>query len=220
MEASLGNALARAAVAWEMISLSQPLTSRQDRALAISPLLSFFHALLNVQRRASPSPISKPRRADDSLDFLSHSISKSSVGSLSISPFKTPKAFTSFSLDLNRTSRTNRSQSSYRMETDRVNRLSRYCEGLERKAAWAALRESKRAEHKRTVAEREEYIKQQILLERSFQQQQRTKDRLQRLADRNDKDSSFSSDREVRSKFKKEEVKRAHDDLQRSVPAT
>lgn len=106
------------------------------------------------------------------------------------------------------------------METDRVNRLSRYCEELERKAAWAALRESKRAEHKRTVAEREEYIKQQIVLERSFQQQQRTKERLQRLADRNDKDSSFRSDREVRNQSKKEEAKRMHDDLQRSVPAT
>jgi hypothetical protein len=106
------------------------------------------------------------------------------------------------------------------METERVNRLTRYCEGLERKAAWAALRESKRKEHKRTVAEREEYIKQQILLERSFQQQQRTKERLQRLSERKDKDSSFSSDREVRSKFKTEQTKRLHDDLQRSVRAT
>ena len=207
-------------MAWEMINRKQPLAPQQDKVLAISPLLSFFHALLNVQRRTTPSPSHKHRKVDDSLDgLLTRSISKSSVGSLSLSPFKTPKALTSFSLDLNHTTRTNRSQSSYRMETDRVNRLTRYCESLERKAIWASLRETKRAEHQKVLIEREQSMRQQFILDRSFQQSQKKKEMQQKRQYRNDRESSFRSEREAREKLRREEAKRRHDDLQRSVRA-
>lgn len=221
MEASVGNALARAAVAWQMFSLKEPDSSVPDRLLTISPLVSFFKALLNVQRRSTPSPNVKALKKHSDVEYLdnslNHSVSKTSVASLSFSPFKTPKAFTSFSLDLNRTSRTVRSQSTYRMETDRVNRLTRYCESLERKAKWASLRESKEIERKRQLQEREEYTKQQLFLERSFQEQLRTKEKIQKLEERRDKDQSRLSTREAREKLRQAEAERVKDDLHRSV---
>ena len=215
MEASLGNALARLALAWRMSVQCHPEAATTDHLLTVSPLMSFFSALLRIQRKAA-SPITRgPRRPhhDESADiFLTRSGSKVSLSSLS--PFKTPKALSTFSLDLNGS---NRSRSTYRMETDRVNRLTRYCESIERKVQWAALRERKEETHKRTLKTRAEEIKRQFLLDRSFQEQLLTQERQRRLEDRRNREQSHFSTREAKAKIKREEAQRLQDDLQRSV---
>ena len=216
MEASLGNALARLALAWRMTIQFHPETALADRLLTVSPLISFFTALLRVQRKATASPVFRATRRthqEDSVDnYLTHSGSKVSLSSLS--PFKTPKALSSFSLDFNGS---NRSRSSYRLETDRVNRLTRYCESVERKVQWSALRERKEEDRKRMLKAREEESKRQFLLDRSFQEELRTQERQKRLEDRRDRDQSHFSTREAKAKIKREEAKRVQDDLQRSV---
>ena len=211
MEASLGNALARAAVAWAVLAVKEKDASLPDRLLRVSPLISFFQALLKLQKKTTVSPNVKKRRPPDELfeSFLTHSVSKTSISSLS--PFKTPKAL---SLDLNRTYR---SQSTYRMETDRVNRLTHYCESLERKAKWATLRETKEAERKRLLQERAKVIQEQFVLNRSFQDQLVSKQRLQRLTEQQDKDESRTTTREAKLRLRREEAKRTQDDLHRSV---
>jgi len=216
MEASLGNALARLAVAWRMTFQSQPDSASADRLLTVSPLISFFTALLRVQRKATASPMMRATRRtqhDDSTDhYLTHSGSKVSLSSLS--PFKTPKALSSFSLDFNGS---NRSRSSYRMETERVERLTRYCESVERKVQWSALRERKEEDKKRLVKAREEEGRRQFLLDRSFQEQLQAQARQRRLEERKDRDQAHFSTREAKAKIKRDEVKRVQDDLQRSV---
>lgn len=99
-------------------------------------------------------------------------------------------------------------------------RLTRYCESVERKVQWTALRERKEEDRKRMLKAREEESKRQFLLDRSFQEQLQAQARQRKLEDRKDRDQAHICTREAKARTKRNEAKRIQDDLQRAVLPT
>lgn len=84
---------------------------------------------------------------------------------MTVTPLKLQRPCSALSVDLSEVSR---STSSLRLETDRVNRMSRYCESLERKAEWLEQRELRKSELRRSHDEELQELKRHQRLEEDF----------------------------------------------------
>ena len=196
----LALALTSAALAWKLMSLSSGQSpQRHPPGRATLPVFTNLKKAIRAYLTSGRfSPILKHRSSVAS--FRSEVVTKASRDSLddrslmslsrnsppSVSPLKLKRPCSALSVDLSEASR---STSSLRVETERVNRMSSYCQSLERKAEWLEAREYRESKHRKELTEEVEELKRKQRLEEEFRR--RTESEWKRKKDEERKQKQF-----------------------------
>ena len=112
---------------------------------------------------------------------------------------------------------TQSSVSSLRLETDRVNRMTAYCSGLERKASWVDYKEAKDTVKRQEVEREKEELRYRAKQEAEFKRWRDAENKRQREETRKRKEAEWLAAKEAARKTAKSKRIEAKDDLIRSA---